>query len=218
MNSKAEANSSLDIDKPVKSNSSPDIDHGACRSLLVDMWSLKLRVISIQDTNSFLVDKADIQNWVHNPEYFLNWIVEGQWSSNQESTIRLSSSYHGGSSEVGEGLGKCHIVRNKRVKFTKLLFFGDILILGHFSPNLYLKREQTRHFSESSGCRLLIAVYVISVGHLQLEKLRFKKRLLHLKSGKFVFFSFLHRVLRVRAVLPIEYPLSNCTDTCLEAS
>ena len=105
-------------------------------------------------------------------------------------------------------------VRIKRVVY----FVCEILVFGHFFLNLYFKRIQTWHFPESSGCRLLIAVYVISVGHLQLEKLRFKKRLLHLKSGKFVFFSFLHRVLRVRAVLPIEYPLSNCTDACLEAS
>jgi hypothetical protein len=42
-------------------------------------------------------------------------------------------------------LGKWHIVRNKRVEFTK----SEILILGHFSPNPNPKRIKRWHFPES---------------------------------------------------------------------
>jgi hypothetical protein len=65
----------------------------------------------------------------------------------------------------------------KELTLLKLLTFGEILILGHFSLNLYIKRIKTWHFSESSGCRLSIAVYTISIGQLQLEKSGFKERI-----------------------------------------
>ena len=76
------------------------------------------------NTGHKIDDIADIQNGSTIRSTFKTGSFEGQWSSNQEVTIGLSSTHHVGSNEVGEGLGKWHLVRNKRVEFSTTFFFG----------------------------------------------------------------------------------------------
>jgi hypothetical protein len=75
------------------------------------------------NTGHQIVDKTDIQTGSTIRSNFNNGSFEGQLVIKPESTIGLSSSNHGGSNEVGEGLGKWHLVRNKRVEFTTTFLF-----------------------------------------------------------------------------------------------
>ena len=71
----------------------------------------------------------------------------------------------------GRAWGNGTSCETKELNLPQPLFLvGEILIFGHVSPNLNLERIQAWHFSESSGCRLSIVIFITSIGQLQLDQ------------------------------------------------